>query len=154
MSTPSTLAQLVADVMEELEARNVHAPHALGRKHVERHGPTTRFVWVPKGGTGGPAIRTEQHPRSLATRHLNVEIWIFADEYAQAENLLAQLHVAIRSMAMGSSELKGESAPTGDAHQLTKGEVLIATYQFQLPIEDRPPTTVKLTDAAVIPEDI
>jgi hypothetical protein len=152
MSRTASLAQLVADVQAVLEARSVTVPQALGRKHLEKHGATTRIVWVPKGGSSAPAIRTKQHPNSLATRLLTVEAWIFAEEYAQAERLLAQVHAVLRSIAVGSFELRGEAPPPADSQHLVRGEVLIATFQIQLPLDDFPMTTATITGADVSPD--
>jgi hypothetical protein len=146
------LARFVDDVRQILEAKGITTSHATGRKHLEKHAETERFVWVSKGGTGAPAIRTAAHPQSIATRLLTVEAWIFAEDYATCETRLAQLTATIRAYAVGSYEFKGESAPYGDAANLKKGEVIVATYLIRLALDDVPATKVTLTDAEVSPD--
>lgn len=149
----SRLADIVAEFTSILNDSSVTI--AVGAKELHRNDSPPRIVFERVGGPiemtrdiGRQDTGATAATRALLTRNLALRVHCWGEDEDQAEDLMHNALVAMRSATLGSfaavSETWGRELESGDANL---GEVVIAEVVVQIPVIDAlltlhvPPTT-------------
>lgn len=150
----------IIDTIKEIQAlyikENDFTPILIGERQVTFNHQSNRIVFVPIGGTFGPARNPGRNPRPLRTWLATCDVHVFgfdntADGYTsdqreifhyyQCEALFNNICRAIYLICHGEFDL---SSPrwTLNPTELKFGKELVFTWEIQVPILDKVITTV------------
>ena len=146
------LATLANSIHTELDAGAT--PHEVGAEHLHTPKAPPYVVWVHQG-VGHEAGSTHAGPRqdganqvskACLTRHLTVDVHVWAATADAAETLIEGLIAAAYNVASGSVGFGGEKWPKQAAHEhLERGEPVILRLLLAVPVVAWTQETAEMT---------
>jgi len=139
----SQIEKVLAELDKELDIPTLRV--ALGRRELHRNDDVPRVVVIPIGGPIGATQEIGRRDlltsatRSLYQRELTCEVYCWAGDYEATEQLLHNVVVAMRRVALGSWQplterwLSDEEQTSGD---VLRGHVAVLEAMLIIPIPD------------------
>lgn len=123
----------------------------IGKAALDAAESPPRITFVPRGGqvdgrvTAGSDGNLTQ--RQLLTRHLQVDVHVWADDITAVEVLAG--HLVAAAKFMGGTSLKGVSESWDTENEIKDGEKAVFSFVIEMPFASAPRQLVEATAVAI-----
>lgn len=120
--------------------------HAIGRRFLAHGEAPPHMVWVPVRATPQPAMKISGATRSIATRRLAFQVYVWCDTPDALSDAIDALLAAVHRRWHGRWQYAGEDWVT-EAAQTDLGESATVAITVDLAVKDNAAVTATLTAA-------
>lgn len=120
--------------------------HAIGRRFLAHGEAPPHMVWVPVRATPQPAMKISGATRSIATRRLAFQVYVWCDTPDALSDAIDALLAAVHRRWHGRWQYAGEDWVT-EAAQTDLGESATVALTVDLAVKDNAAVTATLTAA-------
>lgn len=120
--------------------------HAIGRRFLAHGEAPPHMVWVPVRATPQPAVKIDGATRSIATRRLAFQVYVWCDTPDALSDAIDALLAAVHRRWHGRWQYAGEDWAT-EAAQTDLGESATVAITVDLAVKDNAAVTATLTAA-------
>lgn len=120
--------------------------HAIGRRFLAHGEAPPHMVWVPVRATPQPAMKVSGATRSIATRRLAFQVYVWCDTPDALSDAIDALLAAVHRRWHGRWQYAGEDWVT-EAAQTDLGESATVAITVDLAVKDNAAVTATLTAA-------